>query len=254
MMKNNNRKRETMERYRLLCNVIENYKKGDAKCISITSNSDIEGKTMIAENLAMSLAKQGKKTLFIDCNLNSRAKVKKFQVSKKIGLIAMLELIDKEKAERVNGTSIYDIQLINYVIDSPCENLSTLSLGVNDLDKYSFLFNSEYLKTVMECLKKYYDYLIVDAPSFINLSYTQVLSAATDGCLFVLKKGVHQISQGNEIKDKIATIECKVLGCIFSKSNEHNKIFGDMNKGYVNVKYKFRRGRDKINQKVNEGV
>jgi capsular exopolysaccharide synthesis family protein len=253
-MKNNNRKKETMERYRLLCNVIENYKKGDAKCISITSNNDTEGKTMIARNLAMLLAKQGKKTLFIDCNLNAKTKVKKFQASKKNGLIAMLELIDKEKVERIKGTSIYDTQLINYVIDSQCENLSTLSLGVNDLEKYSFLFNTENLRTAMERLKKYYDYLIVDAPSFINLSYTQIVSAATDGCLFVLKKGVHEISQGNEIKDKIATIECKVLGCIFNKSNDRNKMFGDVNKGFINVEYKFRKGRAKINQKVNEGV
>jgi Mrp family chromosome partitioning ATPase len=254
MMKNNSHKRKTMESYRVLFNIVENYNKEDVKCISITSNRDTEGKTMIAKNLAMQLSENGKRTLFIDCSLVPKRRAKSVGASKVNGLISILKTIDKEKAERVNGTNINDTQLKSYIIDSQYENLSTLSLGVNSLDNYRSVFKSEYLRIIMERLKRYYDYLIVDAPSFINLSYTQIVSAATDGCLFVLKEGVNEINEGNEIKDKMATIECKVLGCIFNKSNDGNKIFGDKNKDFINVEDKVRRGRAKINQKVNEGL
>jgi Mrp family chromosome partitioning ATPase len=254
MMKKNSCKRDTMKSYRLLLNAVENYNREDAKCISITSNSDTDGKTMIARNLAMLLAKNGKKTLFIDCSLADTVRVKKFYTSKVPGLISILQAIDKEKTERVNNGNVNDTQLKNYIMDSQCENLSTLSLGANSLDDYSFVFKTEYLRIVMERLKKYYDYLIVDAPSFMNLSYTQIVSAATDGCLFVLKKGVNEINEGAEIKAKIASIECKVLGCIFNEGNDRNKVFEDKNNRSSDANYKGRKNRAKINEKANADV
>ena len=234
-------KKAAMERYRILCNIIESYSRNDVKCISVTSNGNAEGKTIIAKNLAMSLAKYGKKILFIDCSLLDRVKVKKNDKSKPDGLIAMLQVIYKEKTDGVSSLNINDAQLMNYIIDSPLDNLSTVPLGVNSLDNYRLLFKTEYLRTIMEHLKKYYDYLIIDAPSFINLSYMQILSAATDGCLFVLKEGVNDLNEGPEIKDKIATIKCKVLGCIFNKGNDSNELFKDTKKSFFDVKYKVRK-------------
>lgn len=253
-MKKNNYKRDAMERYKVLCNIMEKYNKDNVKCICITSNSDDDGKTMIAKNLAISLAKYGKKVLFIDCNLFDRVGVKSRGVSKVTGLTAMLQDIYKEKTEGVNCTIINYIQLKNYIIDCQLENLSMLPLGVNSLNNFGYTFKTEYLRIIMENLKTCYDYLIVDAPSFINLSYTQIVSAATDGCLFVLKEGVNEVNEGDEIKERIATIQCKVLGCIFNKGNDRNKVFDDMNNSFINVKYIGRKSRDKISQKVNAGI
>jgi len=246
-MSSNKYKKNTREDYRLLCNIIDN-----VKCISITSNSDTEGKTIIAKNLAMVFAKKGKKTLFIDCSLVDKKKVKAFDKNKVTGLIGMLEAIDKAKVGRVNGVNIEDIHLKSFIIDSQYENLSTLQLGVNSLNNYNHVFKKEYLRTIMERLKKYYDYLIVDAPSFTNLSYMQILSAATDGCLFVIKEGVNEIKEGAEIKEKIGTLECKTLGCIFNKSNARDKVFDDINKKAINIKYTRKNSSTEINQKIND--
>ena len=112
-MSSNKYKKNTREDYRLLCNIIDN-----VKCISITSNSDTEGKTIIAKNLAMVFAKKGKKTLFIDCSLVDKKKVKAFDKNKVTGLIGMLEAIDKAKVGRVNGVNIEDIHLKSFIIDN----------------------------------------------------------------------------------------------------------------------------------------
>jgi capsular exopolysaccharide synthesis family protein len=244
-VKKNNYKKAAMERYRILCNIIENYKKYDVNCISITSNSDTDGKTIIAKNLAMSLSKCGKKVLFIDCSLVDSVRVKSPDASKVVGLIAMLQAIYKEKTEGVNSQNISGTQLKGYIIDSRLENLSILPLGVNSLDNYSLVFKTQYLRIIIEQLKKYYDYLIVDAPSFINLSYTQIVTSVTDGCLFVLKEGVNAINEGDEIKDKIDTIGCKVLGCIFNKGSDRNILFEDTDNSFTNVKYNGRKVESK---------
>ena len=81
MMKKSNSIKNTLERYRLLCNIIENYSKDNVRCISITSNNDIEGKSMIAKNLAISLAINGKKSLLIDCSLVNSVRIKKNDIT-----------------------------------------------------------------------------------------------------------------------------------------------------------------------------
>lgn len=212
-----------MEDYRRLLNIIEGYSNNNVRCIAITSNSDIEGKTIIAKNLAMLLAKSGKNTLFIDCNSFNGSKVKKINSMKVNGLINMLE--------DINSSHINEEQIKSYIEDTQCEYLSMLTLGTNNLDKYYSVFKIEYLKTVMEQLKKNFNYIIIDAPSFENLSYTQIVTAASDGCLFVLKEGINEVSQGSRIKANIATIGCKVLGCILNKEKISTEIFDDFTGG-----------------------
>jgi Mrp family chromosome partitioning ATPase len=136
-VKKKNYKKAAMERYRILCNIIEKHKKYNVKCISLTSNSDFDGKTIIAKNLAMLLAKNGKKVLFIDCSLVDSVRVKSLDTNKTIGLISMLQVIYKEKTEGINIQNINEIQFKNYIIDSKFENLSILPLGVNSLDNHS---------------------------------------------------------------------------------------------------------------------
>lgn len=222
-------KNNIMEGYRRLLNIIEGYKNNNISCISITSNSDMEGKTIIAKNLAAILAKSGKKTLFIDCSLSSSkgVKVKKNDNVKEKGLINILE--------HINSEHINDWKLKSYVEDTQFEYLSILRLGTNDLNDYFSVFKIEYLKIVVDQLKKNFNYIILDIPSFENLSYAQIISSVTDGCLFVLKEGINEVSEGRIIKDKLTKIGCKVLGCIFNKEKIPTEIFDNSTGGKEDV-------------------
>jgi capsular exopolysaccharide synthesis family protein len=218
-----------MERYRRLLNIIESYKNNNISCISITSNSDIEDKTIIAKNIAAILAKSGEKTLFIDCSLSlsKGSKVKKTDTVKEKGLINILEYI--------NSDHINDWKLKSYIEDTQFEYLSILKLGTNDLNNYFSVFKKEYLKIIMDKLKKEFNYIILDIPSFKNLSYAQIISSATDGCLFVLKEGVNDVSEGKVIGDKLNKIGCKVLGCIFNKEKIPTEFLNDFAGGKKNA-------------------
>lgn len=222
-------KSNIMEGYRRLLNFIESYKNDNISCISITSNSDIEGKTIIAKNIAAILAKSGENTLFIDCSLSlsKGEKIKKSHTVKEKGLISILEHMYSDK--------VNDWKIKSYIEDTEFEYLSILKLGTNDLNNYFSVFKIEYLKIVMDQLKRSFNYIIVDLPSFQNLSYVQIIASATDGCLFVLKEGVNEVSDGRIIKDKLNKIGCKVLGCIFNKEKIPTKIFHNPIGGKENV-------------------
>lgn len=238
-MKKNNI--NTMESYRRLRNIMEGYSK--VKCISITSNKEMDGKTQIAKNIALILAKSGKKTLFIDCNLCKNSNIKSIETNEINGLIGMLKGFD--------NTYKSDLELKSYISDTKCENLSMLVLGDNKLDNHMAIFNIRNLKIAIERLKISFDYIIMDTPSFENLSYAQIAASATDGCLFVLREGIHEVSEGRIIKDKLDTIGCKVLGCILNKEKTTTKVLNDISDSFTNVEGGTRKQRGNTKSKVN---
>ncbi|UZW14936.1 CpsD/CapB family tyrosine-protein kinase [Clostridium pasteurianum] len=222
-------KNNIIEGYRRLLNIIEGYKSNDIRCISVTSNSDMEGKAIIAKNIAVILAKSGEKILFIDCNLSlcKSEKFKKNNIVQEKGLINILKYIDSE------NTNAWKLK--SYIEDTQFKGLSILKLGTNNLNDYFSIFKIEYLKIIMDELKKNFNYIILDIPSFENLSYAQILSSASDGCLFVLKEGVNEISEVRTIKDNLNKIGCKVLGCIFNKEKISTELFNDSTGGKDHV-------------------
>lgn len=227
-MKNNTK--HIREKYRRLLNMFEGYNNNNITCIAVTSNNAREGKTIVAKNVAVTLAKSGKKTLFIDCNVSSYSKVKAFNNSEIDGLVTILKDIKR--------TSNNDLQLKRYIYGTDCEHLSIMALGTNDLDKYSSVFKIGYLRKVTLQLKKDFENIIIDSPSFENLSYTQIITSSSDGCLFVLKDGVNEVSEASIIKEKLETIGCKVLGCILEKEKTPTKIFNDKHNDFFRVGYK----------------
>lgn len=235
-------KKSILESYRRLRNLVEGCGNEQVKCIVVTCNEEFGGKTNIAKNFAMTLAKSGNKTLFIDCSLSEHSDVKGIS-STKVSLIGLLE------AE--NRAPLNESQLLNYINNTQQENLSTLTLGDSNLDRHGSIFKAVSLKAVMERLKKSFDYIIVDAPSFENYSYTQIIASAADRCLFVIKEGRNEVSEANLIKNKLDNIGCKVLGCALDKEKRTTKIFDDRQNSLFNKEPK---GKIILNEKVSNNA
>ncbi|AWI06391.1 Wzz/FepE/Etk N-terminal domain-containing protein [Clostridium drakei] len=245
-----NKRNDVVEKYRLLRNFVENYNKIGFKCISIISNSDTEGKETIAKNLAMSLAVYGKKTLFIDCTLSRISKIQSFDLGTARELIDILKDIDKLKDQQLDREKISEISLRGCIKRTSCEYLSVASIGNYNLDGYNFIVKTEYLKIIMEFLKKKFDYIIIDTPSFTNLSYTQVITGSADACLFVLKEGVNEVTEAASIKDNIDTMGCRMLGCVLNKEKTTTKIFDKEFNNLIGIEYTNRKNKVAINDKT----
>lgn len=202
------------ESFRLLRTRIE--REEDKKIILITSALAHEGKTTISVNLAISLAMKGKKVLLIDCDLNNPSAARYLGIKDNIqkGLIDYLE--------GDAGLDEVGIRLPKYG--------DLLVIGNKERrNKASEILDNGRLENLINSLKDYVDYIILDASPSAVLTDSTILSRLADGVLYVIKQdyadsdsiinGVENLSAGN----------APIIGCVL---NNVEKIFSKYNHSY----------------------
>ncbi|OPJ62697.1 CpsD/CapB family tyrosine-protein kinase [Clostridium oryzae] len=239
-------KEKIIEKYRILLNLFENYREENIRCLAIISNSNLEGKEVVAKNIAMVLAKSGRKTLFIDCSLSKNSRTKYNNSDNARGFVSVVEAIS---GSRING-----LEIKNCIEKTESDYLSVLELGTNNLEKYSPILKKEYLKRTIDVLKQGFDCIVVDAPSFENLSFTQIITSAADGCMFVLKDKVNELNEARNIKEKLNTMGCKVLGCILEKEKKPTKLFKDKYNDFFRTDNKTKKIVESANSSVSPNI
>lgn len=148
------------EAFRLMRTNLDFYLKGGSKkVIMVTSSVEREGKTFIAQNLAMSYAQLGRKTILVDFDLR---KNENYFNSKRGGEGLSTWLIGK--------TSLNDI-----ILRSPHEKLDIILSGVLPPNPSELIALDKTNELIAE-LKKSYDLIILD---------TTPLAQVTDAYLLV---------------------------------------------------------------------
>ena len=69
-------------------------------------------------------------------------------------------------------------------------------------------------------LKDKFEIVLVEAPSFQNLSYTQSILEASDGYFILLKSGTIEKKQVYMLKEKMNQISSKSIGVIFNNPED----------------------------------
>jgi len=80
----------------------------ELRIITITSATEMEGKTNTVANLAYTIAQTGQRVLMVDCDLRKPGLTKKFDLSKKPGLT---ELISKHLGTMITDGALSEIRL-----------------------------------------------------------------------------------------------------------------------------------------------
>lgn len=195
--------------------------KENSRVILITSSIPKEGKSVVASNYAMSLAKIGEKVLIIDCNL------KKTKIDEKFGLFF-------EKG--LESTLVGEYEVEDLILKNVEKNLDVLPIKKITDDITSF-FLKKNLKTILDEVIEKYDAIILDTPSLIVSSDAAILSKYCDGVIYVV--GYNQITQkelefGKRILDKA---KANIYGFIVNKVDKNGILYGGYkyyNKDYYN--------------------
>lgn len=144
------------------------------KKVLITSTLPQEGKSMVAANLACTLAlRTHQKILLLEGDLRRPSLSKIFGLGKNPGLCEWLE------GERNLAASIYHLE------DPAIWILPAGSAPSNALE----LLQSGRLSTLMDRLTEWFDWIIIDSPPVLPLADTSVWMRLADGILLTTRQG-----------------------------------------------------------------
>lgn len=194
------------------------------KLFMITSAYENEGKSSVAANLALALAKNGRKVVLVDADFNKPAVFKIFDLDG-----------SKSLNKAIEGTSSWSSQIV-----SDRSGLDLLPCSQDSL-KSELLTNSKKLDEIMKELREEYDFVIVDTSPAYLLNETMAMNELVDATLFVVRQDYATSDVINETVKRLTYVKDNVLGVVFKNVvSEGNKGTSNYNNRYGYNKYRVR--------------
>lgn len=189
------------EHYNALCTNIQ--LSGDKlKVISVTSVNPGEGKTTTSVNIARSFARAGYKTLLIDGDTRNSVMSGFFKSREKItGL-----------TEFLSGTA----DLSHGLCDTNIENLFVVQSGSVSPNPTALL-QSKNFNDMIETLRKYFDYIIVDTAPIGIVIDAAIITQKCDASILVTATGEVNKRDAQKAKQQLEQTGKLFLGVVLNK-------------------------------------
>jgi capsular exopolysaccharide synthesis family protein len=158
------------------------------RVVMVTSAVNGEGKTTLTAQLAMSLARSGRRTLLVDFDLRSPSFDEVFGLPRSPGL-----------SEILRG----ECDLSNCIHATETNNLSVLTAGVWDRFALSALANNSVASMFKE-LREDYEFVIVDTSPILPIADTRFVSQYVDSVVLCVFR---DISQAGHIRSACEILE-----------------------------------------------
>lgn len=186
---------------RLASKVEMSQKKHGYQTFLMTSSLENEGKSSIAVNLAISLAKNKHKVLIIDADLRKPSLHKIFEREVSSNIIDVLE----KKITWQKSVVTLDKEHIDVIF-------SKVHLNSQDLLS-NFDFN-----TMLEEMKKEYDFIIVDSAPCRFVIDTVMIANTCDATFMVIKQNDANCKVINDSIYRLTSASAHVIGSIYNES------------------------------------
>lgn len=194
------------------------------KSFMITSAYENEGKSSVAANLALALAKNGRKVVLVDADFNKPAVFKIFDLDG-----------SKSLNKAIEGTSSWRSQVV-----SDRSGLDLLPCSQDSL-KSEILTNSKKLEAIMKELREEYEFVIVDTSPAYLLNEPMAMNELVDATLFIVRQDYATSDVINETVKRLTYVKDNVLGVVFKNVvSDGNKGTSNYNNRYGYNKYKVR--------------
>lgn len=196
------------ESYRALRTNLDFYLKGGhRKVILVTSCIESEGKSFTALNIAMSYAQMNRKTILLDFDLRKKKSFFNNETDSHDGISSYL----------INKVTLEDI-----ILKSPHEKLDYICSGPIPPNPAEMVaFDESY--QLIENLKEYYDYIILDTPPLAQVTDGYLLMKMADLKVLVVK---YNFSKKNVLSIVMKDLRQKEIGNVCLVLND-NRVKGD---------------------------
>jgi capsular exopolysaccharide synthesis family protein len=150
-----------------------------ARVIVLTSPDIGDGKTAVATNLAIALARTGRRVALVDGDLRQPRLHKVFDLETERGLASLLR----------GGEPIEELPESALALPTVVNGLFVLPTAPAKGADVSALLHSDRLSALIRHLRGGFDVVLIDTPPMILLSDARVLGALADGVLLVFRAG-----------------------------------------------------------------
>ena len=178
--------------------------------IMFTSCLPDEGKSDVSFALAQSLAQIGKKTLMIDADIRKSILVSRYQLE-----------------EEVYGLSQYlsgQKSLEEVLYDTNVDHLSVIFAGPYSPNPAELL-EEELFAKLLEHVRAFYDYIIIDTPPMANLIDGAIVARHCDGAVIVIESGAISYRLEQRVKGQLEKSGCRILGAVLNKVDIHHESY-----------------------------
>lgn len=171
------------------------------RSVLVTSTQPFEGKSVVAANLAISLAQTGAKVLLIDADLRKPRQHDLFNLSQAPGLSTLL--VGKT---RTNET----------VKRSGIKNLWFMPAGPTPPNPAELLGSSR-CRVLLETLRDHFEWIVVDSPPVMAVTDASVIAHRTTGVVFVV--GCEQVNRNAArlAVEQLVNSRATVLGAVLNR-------------------------------------
>ena len=181
-----------------------------ARTLSVTSAASGEGKTVLASNLASSLAAAGRRVLLIDGDLRRPQVHRTFGVPRSPGLANILSGQIKAPAT---------------VHQSAIENLSIISAG-DELPNTTELLDRDALTALTDGFAERFDVIVLDCPPVMAVADASIIANATSSVVFVVGAGTtREVAQA--AIERLTSVDAQVVGVVLNKARRDRRFAYD---------------------------
>lgn len=188
------------------------------KVIAVTSVDPSEGKSTTATNIAWAFARAGYKTLLIDADIRNSVMSGVFKSREKItGLTDYLA-----------GTQ----DLSHGLCETDVENLFVVQSGAVSPNPAALLQSANF-ERMIETLRKYFDYIIVDTAPIGVVIDAAIIVQKCDASILVAEAGVTKRREVQKAKSQLEQTGIPFLGVVLNKFDVKREKYGSYG-GYGN--------------------
>jgi capsular exopolysaccharide synthesis family protein len=187
-----------------LCSAVDYHmRKREQKIMLVTSAGENEGKSTVAANMALSMAKKGKKVLLLDCDFRKPSLHKIFEIPVQNDRTLTTFLLHDDM-----GPVPYLNQLKKHGI--------FLGLSHSSNRNITRLLNNGKLPALLKHLRERVDYVILDTPPMLAAADAEAIAAMVDTAVLVVRSDFMPTGAVNDGLDRLRKSAPDVCGFVLN--------------------------------------
>lgn len=179
----------------------------NANSFVITSALQMESKSNVSVNLAITLAEEGKRVVLLDCDFRKPTIHRYLKIDVEdhgITNVLMEECQPGEAIHHITALNI-DVMPVGTIPPNPSEMLATARM-----------------QKMLLALKKVYDYVIIDTPPVSVVTDAAIIGGMADGAFLVVRSDYAPVEMVQMAQKKLEDVHVKIFGVILSRFSPKN--------------------------------